>query len=213
MFNTVLSFVTDPLHAVILALLLGALVFFIRQFVLPGLRVRQQLAAAHAAVSAAKRRGQVLDLDEVAGTAMGSDQLRHCWSEYRDTLHAQKRADEFGSLQVARWRATALAQGFFTEQALVDAPLRTEFYKHLPGMLTGLGIIGTFSGLILGLQGFQVTDDANQVRQSLATLIQSVGGAFILSGLAIVLAMLATLVEKAFINGLYTQVELSLIHI
>ena len=35
---------------------------------------------------------------------------------------------------------------------MVDAPLRTEFYKHLPGILTGLGIIGTFSGLIIGLQ-------------------------------------------------------------
>ena len=89
----------------------------------------------------------------------------------------------------------------------MDGPLRAEFYKHLPGMLTGVGIIGTFLGLILGLQGFQVTDDANQVRQSLATLIQSVGGAFRLSGAAIGLAMLVTLFEKYWINRLYAATE------
>ncbi|GCL65154.1 hypothetical protein AQPW35_42350 [Rubrivivax pictus] len=195
------------LHWGVGGLLAVAVLFFIIQFVLPGVRVGRQLKSARGSIDSIKARGQVLDLDEVLQSAMGSPQLQHCWTEYRDTLHPQKRADEFGSLQVVRWRATALAQGFFTEQSLVDGPLRTEFYKHLPGMLTGLGIIGTFTGLILGLQGFQVTDDANQVRQSLATLIQSVGGAFLVSGAAILLAMLVTLVEKALINKLYTATE------
>lgn len=45
-------------------------------------------------------------------------------------------------------RATVPAETFFTEQALVDTPLRTEFFKHVPGILTGIGIIGTFYGLL-----------------------------------------------------------------
>lgn len=195
------------LHWAASALLALALGFFFFQFVRPGWRVAGQLKAAHRAIAALKREGPVIDLERVARDAMPGAQLSHCWAEFRDTLHGQKRIDEFGSLQVVRWRATALAQGFFTEQSLVDGPLRTEFYKHLPGVLTGLGIIGTFTGLILGLQGFQVTDDANQVRQSLATLIQSVGGAFLVSGAAILLAMVVTLVEKAMINNRYTAVE------
>lgn len=201
------SLVSELLHKGVIGLLALAALFFVAQFVVPGLRVARQLKGAYKAISSLKREGPVLDLDRVAQDAMPGAQLTHCWAEYRDTLHGQKRADEYGALQVTRWRATALAQGFFTEQSLVDGPLRTEFYKHLPGMLTGLGIIGTFSGLILGLQGFQVTDDAIQVRQSLATLIQSVGGAFLVSGAAILLAMLVTLVEKAMINRLYTALE------
>ena len=195
------------LHWGVGALLALALLSFLIQFVRPALRVSGALKLARQGIASLKAQGPVLDLDRVAGTAMGGAQLSHCWTEFRDTLHGQKLPDDYGALQVVRWRATALASGFFTEHALVDGPLRTEFYKHLPGMLTGLGIIGTFSGLILGLQGFQVTDDANQVRQSLATLIQSVGGAFIISGVAIVLAMLVTLAEKWFVNRLYTAVE------
>ncbi|WP_235184968.1 anti-phage ZorAB system protein ZorA [Cupriavidus sp. SK-3] len=138
---------------------------------------------------------------------MLSDTLRHCWDEYRDTLHGQKQATATGMMEVVRLRAGAMANGFFTEQALVDSPLRTEFYKHLPGILTGLGIIGTFSGLIFGLQSFQVSDDAAVVRGSLEALILSVGGAFVVSGIAIALAMIVTTVEKLMLNGRYTQVE------
>lgn len=195
------------LHWGVGGLLTLAVVFFCVQFVRPGIRVRRQLRVAGESIAKVKERGPVLDLEEVLRTAMGSPQLQHCWTEYQDTLHPQKRTDEYGSLQVARWRATALAQGFFSEATLVDGPLKTEFYKHLPGILTGLGIIGTFTGLILGLQGFQVSEDAAEVQRSLGTLIRSVGGAFWLSGGAIALAMLGTLIEKSMINGLYGRVE------
>jgi hypothetical protein len=47
---------------------------------------------------------------------------------------------------------------FFSEHALVVTPLKTEFYKHLPGILTGIGIIGTFLGLIMGLSSFDISD-------------------------------------------------------
>ncbi len=201
------SLVSSLLHWGVGVVLAVAVFFFLGRFVVPGLRVGRSLARAHERIAQLKAQGPVLDLDLVFPEEVEGSSLKHCWDEFRDTLHPQKRPDETGSMQIARWRATALAQGFFTEASLVDGPLRTEFYKHLPGMLTGLGIIGTFSGLILGLQGFQVTDDANQVRQSLATLIQSVGGAFILSGAAILLAMLVTLLEKSIVNSLYTATE------
>jgi hypothetical protein len=203
----VFSLVSNILHWGVFGLLAFAFLSFLFRFVRPGLRIAGTLKEAHRLITRIKGEGNVVDLDRVAREAMLNIQLTHCWSEYRDTLHGQKRPDEFGTLQVVRWRATAAAQGFFTEQSLIDGPLRTEFYKHLPGMLTGLGIIGTFSGLILGLQGFQVTDNADQVRTSLATLIQSVGGAFLVSGAAILLAMLVTLLEKALINRLYTANE------
>lgn len=209
MLSNAMALAFGAVHWVVVLLLVFAAIRFALRFMLPAHRVQQQLDQAVATVSTLKSRGPVLNLDEVAKSAMGSPALQHCWTEYRDTLHAQKgdHADEFGGQSVARWRATALAQGFFTEAALVDGPLSVEFYKHLPGMLTGLGIIGTFSGLILGLQGFQVTDNAEQVRQSLATLIQSVGTAFLVSGAAIALAMLATWLEKRTISGLYTRLE------
>ncbi|MEJ5999923.1 anti-phage ZorAB system protein ZorA [Paucibacter soli] len=188
-------------------LLVLAALFFLFQFLVPAWRVRKQLAVASARLAALKAAGPVLDLDRVEREVMSQSALLHCWSEFRDTLHAQKQANAMGMMEVVRWRQTALANVYFTEQTLVDAPLRTEFYKHLPGILTGLGIIGTFTGLILGLSGFDVSDDAGKVRAGLKSLLDSVGGAFMVSGAAICLAMLVTTIEKLMINGRYTQVE------
>lgn len=98
--------------------------------------------------------GVVTDLDAI-GKASVAGALDHLWLEYVKTLHPQREPDESGQNRVVRWRATALAETFFTDQALVDLPLRGDYFKHLPGILTGLGIIGTFSGLIGGLAGFQ----------------------------------------------------------
>ncbi|QDL35951.1 anti-phage ZorAB system protein ZorA [Rhodoferax sediminis] len=195
------------LHWTLGGLLILAVAAFIWQFIRPGVRAGRDLNQALKRLAALKAAGPVLDLDRVRSEVMVNDTLRHCWDEYRDTLHPQKQADADGMMQVSRWRATATANGFFTDQALVEAPLRTEFYKHLPGILTGLGIIGTFSGLIIGLQGFKVSDNAAVVRSSLETLIVSVGGAFVISGIAIALAMVVTTIEKFIVNGRYTQLE------
>ena len=195
------------LHWVVGAFLTLAILSFIWQFIVPGLRIGRDLTKAQRQLKVLKAAGPVLDLDRVRKEAMVSDALRHAWDEYRDTLHGQKQPNEMGVLEVSRWRATSMANGFFTDQALIEAPLRTEFYKHLPGILTGLGIIGTFAGLIVGLQGFKVTDDAQVVRNSLETLILSVGGAFIVSAAAITLAITVTWIEKVTVNLRYTQLE------
>lgn len=201
------ALMSSALHWGVGALLAIAVVFFFIQFLLPGWRVGRELRAARLKLEKLKASGPVLDLDRMRDEVMQSEALRHCWDEYRDTLHGQKQANAMGVLEVSRWRATSMANMFFTDQALIEAPLRTEFYKHLPGILTGLGIIGTFSGLIVGLQGFKVSDDAQVVRGSLETLIVSVGGAFMVSGAAIFLAMLVTTVEKAIINRRFTELE------
>ena len=194
-------------HWVIGTLLGFAALSFISLFLIPAWRTGSSLQMAEAALVALKKAGTVTDLDAVENKAMNLASLKHCWSEYRDTLHPQKGTNATGELTVVRWRATATANTFFTDTVLVDTPLRTEFFKHLPGILTGLGIIGTFSGLIFGLMGFQVSDDATAVRTSLQGLLNAVGGAFVVSALAIALAMVCTLIEKVVISRRYAEAE------
>lgn len=193
----------------IAAILTFAALTFIARFAFPAIQTSRRLRAAALALKALEtaRSEPITDLDRITEEVMRDERLQHCWAEFRETLHPQKQVDEYGQEKVVRWRSTALADMFFTEQALVETPLKTEYYKHLPGILTGIGIIGTFSGLIFGLMDFQISEDAGIVRASLAALIQSVGHAFILSGSAIALAMLATWVEKSLVTQCFKQVE------
>ncbi len=105
------------------------------------------------------------------------------------------------------YRSTIQAASVFTAEVVVDSRLWTEFFKHLPGIFTGLGIIGTFLGLIRGLQAFQVSSDSAVVRGGLEGLMHRVGDAFLVSAIAITLAMAATLIERGIVTHLYKRLE------
>jgi len=195
--------------AIVAALLLLISIGFLFKFVVPARRLSRELSGAIAALSNIRARlnGNVVELGEIESEAMASPALSHLWSEYAKTLHPQREDGENGQSRIVRWRATALADTFFSEQAVVDTRLKTEYYKHLPGILTGLGIIGTFLGLIIGLEKFKIPAEIKDVQIPLEQLIQSVGHAFYVSAAAIMLAMLFTWVEKSLVAARYRQVE------
>ncbi len=132
--------------------------------------------------------------------------LAHLWSEFQDTLHIQ-REERDGQMKIVAVRSTVPSEAYFSGQYLVDSRLRTEFFKHLPGIFTGLGIIGTFTGLIEGLRRFQVSENAVTVRASLESLMHAVGEAFLISAAAIAAAMVVTFIEKLILAGLYRKAE------
>lgn len=132
--------------------------------------------------------------------------LAHLWSEFQDTLHIQREERE-GQMKIVAVRLTVPAEAYFSGQYLVDSRLRTEFFKHLPGIFTGLGIIGTFTGLIEGLRQFQISENALVVRTSLESLMHAVGEAFLISAAAIAAAMVVTFIEKMLLAGLYRKAE------
>lgn len=184
--------------------------FFIWQFIRPSIRLYKDLQSATLRLGEVKKRlggAPIVDLSEIK-VVMVTDELKHLWNEFSETLHPQKKQDAYGQLKITCYRATAMAEVFFSEQALVETPLKTAFYKHLPGILTGLGIIGTFSGLIYGLNGFEVTGaDPDVIKKSLGVLIRGVGDAFKVSAIAIGLAMLTTWWTNRELTLRYGQVE------
>ncbi|MCX7176181.1 MAG: hypothetical protein NT159_20100 [Proteobacteria bacterium] len=174
---------------------------FSLKFVLPALRLRQASSGVIAALGKIRSERPEDIRGAIAKDAMASNRFSRVWGEYAQTLHPQRTGAGL------RWRATTLAETFLTDQALVDNPLKTEYYKHLPGILTGLGIIGTFTGLIIGLGHFDVSLDPGQTQHQLRMLIHSVGHAFIVSAVAITLAMAFTFIEKSLVTVCYRQVE------
>lgn len=196
-----------------LALVATALVysihFFVKGFVIPARALRKEIDLATLSLIAVRQRtnGNVIELDDFTNEAMTTPALLHLWKEYAKTLHPQRAEDELGQSRIVRWRATTLAESFFTEQAVVDSRLKTEFFKHLPGILTGIGIIGTFFGLINGLTQFSVAGTPTEAQDQLRKLINSVGHAFWVSAAAITLAMLFTWIEKWQTASLYKEVE------
>ena len=120
----------------------------------------------------------------------------HVWHEYQETLHDQRYIDGTEE-KIKKTRSTVPAHIFFNHQIIIETPLAVEFYKHLPGILTGMGIIGTFFGLVTGLSEFNISDP-QKINDSLTLLLSNVKGAFIFSGIAISFAIIITVLEKYF---------------
>lgn len=185
------------------ALIAGLSITFVTVFLMPGVLHLHRLRKIK------KRAGGVAKSDAVADfTALFSvdKRLAHLWTEFRESLHDQEEERD-GQMVVVASRSTVPAEVYFSTQAVVDGRLRTEFFKHVPGLFTGIGIIGTFSGLIKGLEAFNVSENAAIVRAGLESLMHSVGEAFLISATAIFAAMLVTLIEKLLLAALYEQTE------
>ena len=108
-----------------------------------------------------------------------NEDLQHAWSEYAETLHKPARFDPITQTVIKSLpRATVPAETVFSAQQLIDPKLNVEFFRHLPGIFTGLGIIGTFIGLIRGLGNFQNFSNVEAVQKSLEALLGSISEAF-----------------------------------
>jgi ABC-type transporter Mla subunit MlaD len=193
-----------PVPVIATGAVLAVLVLaFIGVFLIPAAIHWRRLLKLRRALSQCAANSPLADFKAVFAT---DATLTHLWKEYEDSLHLQKQERD-GQLVTVAVRATVPAEVYFNNQFVVDSRLRIEFFKHLPGLFTGVGIIGTFSGLIDGLRAFQLSDNAATVRISLEALMHSVSEAFLISATAITAAMAVTLLEKMLLSSLYRKTE------
>lgn len=191
--------ITVGLFAVSLA------IWFIISYARKALLLTRNLEAATDSIRNIKNRDPNSIKHELS-TILNALPLSHAWSMYEATLHEQTDVVD-GEVCIVQIRATAPSEAFFSQQYIVDTPIQSEFFKHLPGIITGIGIIGTFGGLLWGLGKFDPSGDPAKVQDSLALLLNGVKDAFIGSGIAITVAMLVTGFEKLYLKNCYAALE------
>lgn len=173
---------------------IALLLHFVYQYLLRGWLLWRELKAITRKISAIEK-GDLQGLRPRLSEVFEKSKLAHAWNEFDETLHDQKRLVN-GQHQVVAIRATAPAETFLHVESVIDPVIHTEYFKHLPGIFTGLGIIGTFAGLISGLIAFNPDVDVEALKTSLGVLFGYVKEAFLFSAAAIGVAMLVTLLEK-----------------
>jgi hypothetical protein len=141
---------------------------------------------------------QILEITNLK-PIFAEEPFKHLWAEYEDTLHLVRAPDG----EPISMRATATSEIYFSKESVVDTQIDADFFRHLPGILTGIGIIGTFSGLVWGLLKFNPVEPD----KTLELLLHEVTSAFIGSGLAILAAIVITYFEKTTLNKCYRLLE------
>lgn len=201
-FHILIGALPQVVIAAVSILVLGFVVWYLVPAIAVAVRLKRALKQI-GALRSDKGPGSFVAKEEL-DPVFADPYFLNVWQSYRDTLHEQRDNQN----HLTRIRSTTLAENIFTAPALVDARLNAEFFKHLPGILTGIGIIGTFFGLIVGVHGFDPTQlDPKAIQQGLKALFGAVREAFVASAIAILAAMIITLIEKVLINVCCRRLE------
>jgi hypothetical protein len=193
----------ENLNWIILAPVLAFILFLITRFIFkyqkPAKKLQFELAKIADGLQKYKKENtQILDLYNLK-PIFSTEPFQHLWAEYEDTLHLVRAPDG----EPISMRATATSEIYFSKESVVDTQIDADFFRHLPGILTGVGIIGTFSGLVWGLIQFNPVEPD----KTLALLLHEVTSAFIGSGIAILAAIVITYFEKTTLNQCYRLLE------
>ena len=173
--------------------------FYLTRYQLPANSLSKKLKQINEALALLGKEDSLpVNLDDL-DKIFAEEPFLDLWNEYKQSLHRLESQDG----QLSSIRATTSAEFYFTKESIVDVNINADFFKHLPGILTGVGIIGTFSGLVWGLSKF----DSRNAINTLEPLLGEVTSAFIGSGIAIFFAIVITFFEKRILNQCYKSVE------
>ena len=183
-----------PMSALVILGVLALLALsFMVLFLAPAVALRRALGRARSLVD-----GQRPDALELVAKVFDRDAaLRHLWQQYRDQLRTLP--DSGGGQGVC---SMSSARDVFDLHTVTYSRLRLDLFRNLPGILTGLGIVGTFMGIIKGIRGLHFSQDPAELQRVFDTLSVGVAEAFVVSMTAITLSMAVTLVEKALMSSI-----------
>lgn len=197
-----MSFLVDLDWLILVPVLtvIGFLLFrYITQYQNPAKKLQFELVKiSDGLLKYKKENNQILDISNLK-PIFSEEPFKHLWAEYEDTLHLVRAPDG----EPISMRATSASEIYFSKESVVDTQIDADFFRHLPGILTGVGIIGTFSGLVWGLYQFEPENPD----ETLKLLLHEVTSAFIGSGLAILAAIGITYFEKTTLNKCYRLLE------
>ena len=138
--STLNWYILAPVLFIIFALVLRY--FF--HYSIPASRLQADLKKIASELSKFKKSSGLIFDTEMLRPIFLKEPFQHLWAEYEDTLHLLRSTDG----TPISLRATSTSEIYFSKESVVDTQIDADFFRHLPGILTGIGIIGTFSGLV-----------------------------------------------------------------
>ena len=138
-----------------------------------------------------RRLSGVKDYAE-AHASLGRDDKFPLFSEFNHHLVNVPKQDGSGGFALRR---SVDANEIFTDDRLAPGLSSNRIFQALPGIMTGLGVLGTFVGLQLGIGGLDL-QDLKKLETSIVPLIQGCAVAFSTSVWGVGASLLFSFFEK-----------------
>jgi len=140
---------------------------------------------------------------EIRAAFRSTKALSHPWHEFEESLVKERKED--GEVE---YRNTHEAQTFFNVDSVISSSrawlfnFRMGTFGSIPNILTGLGIVGTFYGILSGIPEDVATD---AISKGIPRFLVGMKGAFLASISGMVFALIFTLIEKYLMDVMESQ--------
>jgi len=128
--------------------------------------------------------------------------FKKAWQEFKESLVIPERRKVVYKTNEASF--------FFSEDRLLGQALNLRFWNSVPALLVGLGILGTFVGLVWGLIPFSGIDfeQTEEIRRGIEELLSGVSTAFVTSVWGMLVSLLFNGVEKLCIGKVSREIAI-----
>lgn len=131
------------------------------------------------------------DIDKVISE---NNFLKASWNEYKKTITTYQDTDG------THLYSTQVVSDYINFSS-VSKSINVVFWQNLGGIFTGIGILGTFLGLVIGLRGIDVTTaNIDEMKTSIGGLLSGISVAFVTSLLGVFFALLFNFVHNRCIT-------------
>ncbi|MBQ7878596.1 MAG: MotA/TolQ/ExbB proton channel family protein [Bacteroidaceae bacterium] len=139
----------------------------------------------------------VADADDIL-TAIGKTRLSNIKDSYVSSFIVQSEDGDKTNIPSSEY--------FSSENVCATANLNIRMIDTASGTLVGLGLLGTFLGLTLGIQGFD-SSDTTKIQESIEMLLGGMATAFATSLLGMSLSIIFIFIDKSSRNKLSKQLS------
>lgn len=142
-------------------------------------------------------------LPDIRTSFTRNSELAEAWQEFEDSLVTRDCGDN--RRIVYKTEEAALV---FSEERLLGQHLNLRYWNSVPSILVGMGILGTFVGMVCGLLPFSVVDftQTNEIQEAIKQLLAGVATAFVTSVLGMSTSLLFNMVEKERIGKVSREI-------
>ena len=134
----------------------------------------------------------------------GNNELAEVWHEFQNSLITREPKENQEKIVYK----TDEASLFFSEERLLGQHMNLRFWNSVPALLVGLGILGTFVGLVWGLLPFSNIDfqQTENIRSAIQSLLSGVSTAFVTSVWGMLFSLLFNWIEKSRIGSVSSKI-------
>ncbi|MGF1692364.1 hypothetical protein [Photobacterium kagoshimensis] len=138
--------------------------------------------------------------EQMNAAIAATDCLKASWEEYQRSMQFPGVDYTLSKGQAPALRNTMQVKSLFNSSNIVESKLNVRMYTSTPNILTGLGLLFTFVGLMIGISEAAVglsSSDIDAAKQSLNPLLSGASIAFTTSVVGLLLSMIFSVFEKA----------------